>query len=141
MSVLGDIRAARRVLDLSQGKMASLLGVSVRAVQSYEQGWRVPTPAIEKLIGLLLYVHWRRTHPSPAPCWEVSGCPATTCARCVVKTYGAGDLCWMAAGAQCRNPLQDDWETTMARCSRCRVMTRWLPPAAPPAAPDSSASS
>jgi putative transcriptional regulator len=49
-----DPREVRRELGLTQSQLAEQIGVTVRAVQSWEQGWREPSGraerALEKLV-------------------------------------------------------------------------------------------
>ena len=49
-----SILAVREALGRSQSQLADMLGVSVRAVQSYEQGWRTCPPNLQKLLGVLM---------------------------------------------------------------------------------------
>ena len=44
--------AARRKLGLSQTEFARLLGISVRTLHNWEQGWRKPTGAARVLLRL-----------------------------------------------------------------------------------------
>ena len=44
--------AARRKLGLSQSEFARLLGISVRTLHNWEQGWRKPTGAARVLLKL-----------------------------------------------------------------------------------------
>ena len=39
---------ARKVLDKTQKQLAELLGISIKAVHSYEQGWRKVPTAVER---------------------------------------------------------------------------------------------
>lgn len=43
-------RDVRDQLGLTQKELANRLGVSVRAVQSWEQGWRSPRGPAEKIL-------------------------------------------------------------------------------------------
>jgi len=47
------IKEWRRQTGLSQSKFAEQLGVSTRALQSWEQGWRNPPKAILKFIKIV----------------------------------------------------------------------------------------
>ena len=49
-----DLKAIRQELGLSQAQFARLLGFSVRAIQSCEQGWRKPGASLERSALLLL---------------------------------------------------------------------------------------
>ena len=63
-----SLRSVREALSKSQSDLAVLLGVSVRAVQSYEQGWRHTPLDVQKLALLLLYLQRRNGSPPQPPC-------------------------------------------------------------------------
>ena len=65
-----EFRRLRKILHKNQKQMAQLLGVSLKAVHSYEQGWRVVPPAVERQ----LYFLASRAIPSdPCPRAGTSG--------------------------------------------------------------------
>jgi DNA-binding XRE family transcriptional regulator len=120
------LQDVRKVLGRSQAELAELLGASVRAVQSYEQGWRPCPPYVQKLSGLLLllhYSHGRRLKP----CYRVMKCPAQVQETCPGKNLGDGQLCWMVTGTHCRGKKQKNWQTKIAACLKCPVIAPWLP--------------
>ena len=43
-----EFKKLRKKIDKTQKQMAQLLGVSVKAVHSYEQGWRNISPHVER---------------------------------------------------------------------------------------------
>ena len=45
-----NTREVRDQLGLTQRELAEQVGVSVRAVQSWEQGWRYPSKPAEKIL-------------------------------------------------------------------------------------------
>jgi len=76
-----DLRRVRGLLGKSQSEMAALLGISTRAVQSYEQGWR-PSPAYQFQAGDLCWLF------PPSPCSELRGASwedrIAVCEKCAV---------------------------------------------------------
>jgi hypothetical protein len=86
-------------LGMTQAKMALPLGITVRALQSYEQGWRpVPHHVWEKT-ALLLLLDWRKENRKAAQlCWRVRGCTRQERKMCPAAAFGAGDLCWLLCG-------------------------------------------
>lgn len=50
--VLSPVISARKKSGMSQAEFASLLGVSVRTLQEWEQGCRQPSGAAKTLIGI-----------------------------------------------------------------------------------------
>ena len=123
---LQDIRGLRKSLGVSQSQAARLLGVSTKAVQSYEQGLRTVPPHVQRTSALLLYTRWRKQHGQPAPCWTVAGCRPADRSRCPAYLQQAGDLCWMLSGTKCRGGKPSTPAAKLAQCQQCRVMKRWL---------------
>jgi DNA-binding XRE family transcriptional regulator len=63
----------RKKLNKTQNQMAQLLGPSLKAIQSYEQGWRSVPPNIERLMFFLVsMIPENRKHRMP--CWAVKKC-------------------------------------------------------------------
>ena len=62
-----EIRQIRELLGKSQREFAGLLGVSLRAVQSYEQGWRSVPACVRKLARLTVHLQGdsKRCHDCP----------------------------------------------------------------------------
>jgi len=54
----------RKKLSKTQKQMASLLGVSIKAIHSYEQGWRSVPPHVERQMFFLMAR--KRSVPNPA---------------------------------------------------------------------------
>jgi DNA-binding XRE family transcriptional regulator len=123
-----DLPKVRRILDKSQSELAALLGVSVRAIQSYEQGWRPTPPTIQKMGWLLLFLDWRKTHRRWEPCWDICGCESDIRAECPAHIFRAGDICWLISGTMCRGIRQGSWEKKATKCRQCAVVKRWLVP-------------
>ena len=70
--------AARTKLDKTQKEMAQLLGVSVKAIYSYEQGWRsIPTHA-ERQVFFLLSRKKGRARSVQTVLGNKKMCPKTT---------------------------------------------------------------
>jgi len=113
-----DIRTIRKRLGKSQSEFARLLGRSVRAVQSYEQGWRVVPRHVQQTAALLLYLHERKTTRKTRPCWEIRRCKPSVRQSCPVHEFDAGDLCWFLS-APCREAGGD---TDPLPCAGCEVM-------------------
>ena len=65
----------------TQVQLARLLGVSVKAIQSCEQGWRkIPLHSERQLLLLLALNHSRAGKNSP--CWLKKGCPVENRENC-----------------------------------------------------------
>ena len=117
----------REFLGRSQREIAAQLGVSIRAVQSYEQGWRPVPAAMTKLLSLLLYLKWRKDNPKPSPCWKIKGCSEERKAHCAACECGDGECCWILTGNCHACEPMPTWDDKLAKCLKCPVMTRYLP--------------
>jgi DNA-binding XRE family transcriptional regulator len=123
---LSNLHGVREALRKSQAEMATLLGVSKRAVQSYEQGWRPLPLQIRKCAGLLLFLHWRKGERSGPPCWEIRKCSAEARSGCAAYKFDAGDLCWLLHGCGCAGKGSKAGARQMSRCEKCAVTRPWL---------------
>jgi DNA-binding XRE family transcriptional regulator len=124
---VGELKGIRHILGWTQEELAQILGVSHRALQSYEQGWRPLPCRVQQTLALLLYLHYRKTHGKPPACWTVLKCKPKERATCPAYQLRAGDVCWMIAGGQCHGEARKDPLKTMAICRKCPVMQTWWP--------------
>lgn len=123
---LNDLRSIRKALNRSQSQLAELLGVSLRAVQSYEQGWRPTPPHIHKLAGFLLFLKGRKTNGKSTRCWTVNNCAPQKRDACPAYQFNAGDFCWIVTGNYWKGKLQKSWQVKLAKCMKCPVTKEWL---------------
>jgi hypothetical protein len=100
--------------------LARLLGVSAKAVQSFEQGWRnIPTHAERQI--LFLMVMKRSPNKKSSPCWVIRKCPVETRQHCPTWEFKLGHLCWFISGTMCRGQVQGSWQKKMKTCRECEV--------------------
>jgi len=125
-----DIKAIRHELGLRQSDLAQLVGFSTRAIQSCEQGWRQPSPTLEKTIILLLMTHRQGGHLSAARCWEATYCVPERCEACITHRTGQGHLCWFLHGTLCTEPRSQEWEAKRTVCLQCPFFKELLGAAA-----------
>jgi len=112
--------AIRRQLEKTQSQMAQLLGVSLKAIQSFEQGWRkVPVHTERQALFLLSLKKFPRK--KERPCWVVRNCPKETRRHCPAWEFQAGHLCWFINGTNCQGYVQDSWPKKMKLCRQCEV--------------------
>ena len=116
-----EFKRIRKRLNKTQKQMAQLLGVSLKAVHSYEQGWRVIPPAVERhlyfLVSLPALARNRR------PCWEIKNCPPDHRRQCPAAEFYNGNMCWVVNGSFCSGADQGSWKAKMAICRTCPVFT------------------
>ena len=118
------VRKIRAVLGRTQAELAKALSVSVKTIQSYEQGWRrAPVRVMIQLLVLLSIQ--RRQVLQDVPCWELRKCPLETRARCPAFTMGRGQFCWFIGAKMCPplRPLQGE---RVLACMDCPVIQRLL---------------
>ena len=115
-----ELRALRVRLGKTQRQFAGWLGVSLRAVHSFEQGWR-QTPVHAERQALFLTMLSRRPKKTAANCWTLRGCPPATRAKCPAWELKAGQFCWFINGTICRGTSQPTWKGKMEICRRCKV--------------------
>ncbi|MFC1610914.1 helix-turn-helix domain-containing protein [Myxococcota bacterium] len=117
-----DLRTIREELGLDQKALADQLGVSLRVVQSCEQGWRNPSAAIERSLLLLRLAHRHGASLDRAKCWETNDCPDQDRASCLVYRCQMGHLCWMLSGNKCQGVAVGNWKDKKAVCGECQFM-------------------
>ena len=118
---------ARTKLDKTQKEMSQLLGVSVKAIYSYEQGWRsVPTHVERQIFFLLSRKRGARNLSKAKPCWTIKKCPPKRRRECPAYEYNAGKFCWLVNGTICECKAQKNWKEKMKICRECSVMNDLL---------------
>ena len=124
-----DLRVVREQLGKSQSEFAAMLGISVRAVQSYEQGWRGVPVGVRKLAALFYYFSWRSRQGYLSPCWEAMDCDPAIRKRCAVHQLRAGEFCWLFNGYEPtpRSKRVATCEGVKRPCDRCLMTQCWVP--------------
>jgi len=112
---------ARTRLDKTQKEMSQLLGVSVKAIYSYEQGWRSIPTHVERQVFFLLS-RKRGVRELAKPCWVVKKCLPKRRKQCPAYEYNAGRFCWLVNGTICECKAQKNWKEKMKICRECEVM-------------------
>jgi hypothetical protein len=120
-----EFKEIRKSLEKTQKEMAHLLGVSLKAVHSYEQGWRKVPAAVERQMYFLLSRKVSATNHAK-PCWKVRKCGAAAKRQCPAWELRSGDLCWFINGTVCEGQAQKDWREKMNVCRSCEVFRSQL---------------
>lgn len=117
--------AIRKRLNKTQKQMGQLLGTSVKAIHSYEQGWRsIPVHAQRQIYFLLSRVCG--SSEEKEACWVIKKCPFERKIRCPAWEFQGGDICWFINGTICEGVVQKDWREKMKVCKSCEVLCSWL---------------
>jgi DNA-binding XRE family transcriptional regulator len=120
----------RRHLGKTQSQMAQILGVSPKAIQSFEQGWRNIPVHIERQILLVLALKNHASRPASQkdkPCWLMRDCPVESRQDCPAWQFDAGHLCWFINGTICHGSPQGSWKEKMKICRDCEVYRSIIP--------------
>lgn len=110
----------RKKLGRTQKQMGEILGISVKAIHSYEQGWRhIPAPVERQLLFLLSRLDG--AYIVKKNCWTVKKCPTDLKTRCPAWEFRAGDICWFVNGTICEGKPQKNWAEKMKICRECEA--------------------
>lgn len=112
-----EFSRVRSLLGKSQRELALLLGLSIKAVESYEQGWRKVPAHVEKVLYFLHFKIEGIRAEGGAACWEIQNCPSARRAACVAYLAGEGSFCWFFTGKLCAR-------SKAGGCASCAVFTR-----------------
>ncbi len=119
-----EFSLARKKLKKTQKSLAELLGVSIKAVQSYEQGWRTVPLHVERQIYFLL-VNKRKNKPTKRKdCWILKKCDCKK--TCPAWEFQAGHLCWFLNGTQCECTVNKNLKHKMEICRKCDILSSLL---------------
>ncbi|MEW6375020.1 MAG: two-CW domain-containing protein [Thermodesulfobacteriota bacterium] len=108
----------RQKLLKTQKQISQLLGVSLKAVQSFEQGWRNVPVHIERH---MLFLWALKKRYETRPCWEIRNCPTETRQVCPAWEFDVGNLCWFINGTICEGIDRKSWTKKMKVCRKCKV--------------------
>ena len=116
----------RRRLGKTQLQMAQLLGVSLKAIQSFEQGWRNIPVHIERQV-LFLLASKKSPLEKEKPCWVIRKCLMEIRQNCPAWEFQVGNLCWFINGTICQGQVQGSWQKKMKICRQCKVFRTMVP--------------
>ena len=120
-----EFKQLRLKLKKTQNELALLIGTSLKAIRSYEQGWRnIPTHAERQLY--LLTVKKNALNNKQKPCWIIKNCPSDTKKQCPAWEFRAGNLCWFINGTICEGVVHKDWKQKMKLCKSCEVWRGYM---------------
>lgn len=116
----------RTRLSKTQKELAQLLGVSIKAIHSYEQGWRkIPHHVERQLLFLLSRIIIDNDRPLDK-CWDIKKCPDKKLKKCPAWEFNAGDMCWFINGTNCSGKPHNSWDSKMKECKACTVFNRFF---------------
>ena len=120
-----EFNKLRKQLNKSRKQMAQLLGVTIHAVHSYEQGWRnIPTHVERQMFFFLSRT--KENQKDRNPCWVIKECPPETKEQCPAWEFQEGNLCWFINGTISCGDVCKDWTEKMKFCRSCEVLKSFL---------------
>ena len=118
------VKRLRDVLGVTQGELAVALGISSKAVQSYEQGWRETPLRVIKQI-LTLVAMQRADKVQGKACWDLRSCPDKVSSQCLARKLTDGRYCWAVASQVCDRSSGEE-EPSVLTCLHCDVVRQFL---------------
>jgi DNA-binding XRE family transcriptional regulator len=118
-----DFSSIREKMKRTQKEMSEILGVSLKAIQSYEQGWR-RIPAYVERQALLLLAMKTGTRERISPCWEIRGCPWKIREACPAWEFESGHICWFINGTICQGEPQGSWSQKRSYVEDVKFLSR-----------------
>jgi len=108
----------QKKLNKTQKELSRLIGVSLKAIHSYEQGWReIPVHAERQM----LFLAAMKNKKDRKYCWEIKNCPSEQKTNYPAWEFNAGNLCWLINGTICHGQPQNSWKEKIAVCRKCKV--------------------
>lgn len=96
-----DFFKIRKKLSKTQKEMAALLGISIKTVESYEQGLRNIPVNVERIVYFLLFKLNMEKFNGKETCWNIKKCSAHSRENCISWTAKEGFFCWFLTGKFC----------------------------------------
>jgi DNA-binding XRE family transcriptional regulator len=118
-----DFVQLRKKLGKTQKQLAELLGISLKTIHSYEQGWRAVPSHAEKLL-YFLYVNQRGRNCNHSPCWEKKHCAVKE--KCPAYEFDSGTMCWYMWGTLCECTKDAGDREKMDICKSCEIFSSLL---------------
>lgn len=110
----------RKKLGLTQKELSQLLLTSIKAIHSYEQGWRNIPENIERQIYFLISGQ-KTGQGNIRPCWVQRSCPPERKKQCPAWKFKTGHLCWFITGTLCEGLVHPNWTEKMKHCRNCEI--------------------
>jgi len=120
-----EFKTFRKRLDKTQKQMSQLLGTSIKAIHSYEQGWRIVPSHVERQVFYLI-AKKNETEKKIKQCWIVNKCPPEQKKKCPAWEFRSGKLCWFINGTICDGEPKKNWQEKIETCRTCDVFKALL---------------
>ncbi|MDM8540529.1 helix-turn-helix transcriptional regulator [Desulfococcaceae bacterium HSG7] len=119
-----EFKYFRKQLGKTQNEIAQLLGISIKAIHSYEQGWRSIPGYIERQLFFLIIK--KKGMKNIKPCWQIINCASDIRDICPAFEFKCDKLCWFISGTICRGVPYKNWKEKIKMCRTCKVFKQFL---------------
>jgi|GEM_PF-1358090 len=116
-----EFKAIRGQLAKTQKQMSQILGTSIKAIHSYEQGWRTIPHHVERQLLFILTKHNLKVGEATANCWDINSCPVERRNSCPAWEFHSGEMCWFINGTICSGKVEKNWQEKIKNCRCCAV--------------------
>ncbi len=116
-----EFKYFRKRLNKTQKQIAQLLGTSIKAIHSYEQGWRSVPVSVERRIYFMIS-RTKKDRTRTRNCWVIKKCSTDQKKKCSAWEYHAGKLCWFINGTICAGENHRSEREKMKTCRDCEVL-------------------
>ena len=120
-----EFKVFRKRLEKTQKQMAQLLGTSIKAIHSYEQGWRIVPSHVERQVFYLI-AKKNGIEKRSKQCWTINRCPSEQKKKCPAWEFKSGKLCWFINGTICDGEPKKNWKEKIETCRTCDVFKALL---------------
>jgi len=111
----------RKLFGKIQKQLAEQLCISLKAIQSYEQGWRsIPSYHEQQILFLLSLKN--SSNGNENSCWELTDCPDKWKENCMAWELRSRHFCWLINGTFCQGKENTNWEEKIKICRECKVL-------------------
>jgi hypothetical protein len=115
-----EFRNFRKKIGKTQKQLSGLLGMSLKTIHSYEQGWRTIPSHIERKL-YFLHVHKRGRKMNTTPCWEQKECSCKE--QCPAWEFQSGNLCWYLCDTLCECSMNTAGKSKLDICKSCDILS------------------
>jgi DNA-binding XRE family transcriptional regulator len=125
------MKVMREAVGWTQSETAFFLGISKKAIESYEQGWRSPPHTVCKQ--MLALIALQKGYPRGFKrCWEIMRCSPAVRDSCFCARKLDGHFCWFTCSAN-KHQCMEGGAEQLDCCIHCPVVKQILKSDASPA--------
>jgi len=118
-----EFSLARKKLGKTQKQLAMILGMSLKTIHSYEQGWRTIPSHIERQLYFFL-INQRGRNNKLTSCWDTKQCAQKE--DCPAWEFQSGHLCWFLCGTLCECTQDASEQDKLEICKKCEIFNSLL---------------